>query len=310
MAETFIFLVLLILVPLAMLAWVARRTYASRLEAVLGALFTALFVLFLFLWGQYPYVGSYYFRYVLVVLAGMALFLVFRSVRERPWFSGDLGWRRWLAVGLSVVGSLLLLPLNWGALQAHRVDGPTVDMEFPFRAGTFYISTGGSNAVLNLHHKPNTPAQMYAIDIDRLDGLGRYARGLIPDQLDDHLMFGELVQSPSDGLVIEARGDVADHAPYDYDPDTGAGNHVVIETDDGLQVALFHLRQGSVLVVPGDRVAAGDPIGRVGNSGFSVQPHLHLQVSRPATADPEAGQVGVPVRFGGRFLVRNDVMRR
>jgi murein DD-endopeptidase MepM/ murein hydrolase activator NlpD len=39
-----------------------------------------------------------------------------------------------------------------------------------------------------------------------------------------------------------------------------------------------HLKNGSVCVRPGDTVRGGDPLGLVGNSGSSLQPHLHFQV--------------------------------
>ena len=47
-------------------------------------------------------------------------------------------------------------------------------------------------------------------------------------------------------------------------------------------------------------------LGEVGNSGNSDEPHLHVHAQRPGrpwdlfTADP------LPVRFDGRYLVRND----
>ena len=59
-----------------------------------------------------------------------------------------------------------------------------------------------------------------------------------------------------------------------------AGNCVVIAVAAGGPFVLVaHLRNGSVGVRAGDRVAAGQPIGGCGNSGKSTQPHVHLQVS-------------------------------
>ncbi len=59
-----------------------------------------------------------------------------------------------------------------------------------------------------------------------------------------------------------------------------AGNCVVIDVGAGGPFVLVaHLRNGSVGVRPGERVAAGQPIGVCGNSGNSTQPHVHLQVS-------------------------------
>jgi len=51
----------------------------------------------------------------------------------------------------------------------------------------------------------------------------------------------------------------------------------MIQADD-IYVLLCHLRNGSLLVKKGDAVRAGQKIGEVGNSGNSIQPHLHIQV--------------------------------
>lgn len=71
----------------------------------------------------------------------------------------------------------------------------------------------------------------------------------------------------------------------DFRPLTG--NYVIIEGDAG-SAMYGHLKKGSVCVREGDRVEAGDEIGRVGNSGNSTMPHLHFQLmshSDPTTAE-------------------------
>ncbi|MEM8716763.1 MAG: M23 family metallopeptidase [Cyanobacteria bacterium P01_A01_bin.3] len=57
------------------------------------------------------------------------------------------------------------------------------------------------------------------------------------------------------------------------------GNGVVIEHSGGWTTQYCHLRQGSVSVQPGDRLATGDAIGLIGQSGFTSFPHVHLQVA-------------------------------
>ncbi|GEM_PF-1901059 len=61
------------------------------------------------------------------------------------------------------------------------------------------------------------------------------------------------------------------------DVPTFAGNFVVLRAE-GFYVFLAHLREGSVRVTTGDRVEVGEVIGQVGNSGLSLEPHLHLQL--------------------------------
>lgn len=55
------------------------------------------------------------------------------------------------------------------------------------------------------------------------------------------------------------------------------GNYVILKCGD-VYPLYAHLKNGSVCVRPGDIVRSGDQLGLVGNSGASLQPHLHFQV--------------------------------
>lgn len=57
-----------------------------------------------------------------------------------------------------------------------------------------------------------------------------------------------------------------------------AGNYIIIASE-GCYVLLAHLRKGSLLIAAGQNVSQGQPLARVGNSGNSLAPHLHLQVN-------------------------------
>ncbi len=67
-----------------------------------------------------------------------------------------------------------------------------------------------------------------------------------------------------------------------------AGNYVMIKSKAGYVVFLAHLRNKSIKVDEGQFIKSGDLIGRVGNSGNSTMPHLHInlfdQMSDPFTA--------------------------
>ncbi len=88
-------------------------------------------------------------------------------------------------------------------------------------------------------------------------------------------------------------GDAPDHPAYRGFPSIGyaltqrrratagwkalAGNHILIESGDGVVVALCHLQRGSIVVRTGEQVAVGDLVARCGNSGNSTEPHVHVQ---------------------------------
>ena len=62
----------------------------------------------------------------------------------------------------------------------------------------------------------------------------------------------------------------------------GQTNAIYILHDDGTFGVYAHLRRGSALVRPGQRVQAGQIIAQSGNSGYSTGPHLHFAVLRNA----------------------------
>lgn len=95
------------------------------------------------------------------------------------------------------------------------------------------------------------------------------------------------------GTVLRVRDDMADISVRQ----TGAaqvdgrdcGNGVVIGHGDGWETQYCHMARGSIRVRPGEQVAAGAPIGRVGLSGMTEYPHLHITVRRGGeTVDPFA----------------------
>jgi len=63
-------------------------------------------------------------------------------------------------------------------------------------------------------------------------------------------------------------------------PDTGNnwGNVVLIQDTAGLYVELSHFAADSICVAEGDWLEPGAPLGLCGNSGYSPQPHIHIQV--------------------------------
>lgn len=62
----------------------------------------------------------------------------------------------------------------------------------------------------------------------------------------------------------------------------GQTNSVYILHDDGTFGVYAHLRRGSALVKPGQRVQIGQIIAQSGNSGYTTGPHLHFAVLRNA----------------------------
>lgn len=72
-------------------------------------------------------------------------------------------------------------------------------------------------------------------------------------------------------------------------------NSVRIEHEDGTMAIYAHLAFESVVVIGGQRVNAGQMLGRAGNTGFSTGPHLHFAVQINDGQDLRA----IPFEFEG-----------
>lgn len=99
---------------------------------------------------------------------------------------------------------------------------------------------------------------------------------------------GDAVRAAAHGLVIHAARDGWNG---------GFGHHVVLAhrmPDGGVVFTVYaHLLQGSVGVEAGEIVDAGEPLGRVGDTGRASTRHLHFEVRVPR--DPGASWVRAEV---------------
>ena len=98
------------------------------------------------------------------------------------------------------------------------------------------------------------------------------------------LARGVAVLAPAAGTVAGVRDgmpDIAtDAATAPALDGRDCGNGVRLEHDDGWTSQVCHLRRGSITVRSGDEVAAGEVLGRVGLSGATTFPHVHVGFTR------------------------------
>jgi hypothetical protein len=246
-----------------------------------------------------------------VVLCAWALlevcfcFSIGKRLLNGSWFRQLAFWSAVL-LSLTVAASLTLLIAK---TLPYSPPEECVVLDLPVR-GTWLAGHAGATKFTNLH-----TTHPYAIDILKLGPDGRLMDGsdLV---VTNWYGYDEPVYAPADGLVVK----VVDGLPCgpigNRDTVNPGGNHVVIDIGNDRQVLLAHLVAGSVAVEEGEVVTSGTLIGRVGNSGNSDAPHLHLHVQ-------SASETGLPFRFRSMqrkrwlfwtevtngYLIRNDWFR-
>ena len=296
-------LLLLILVSVVMpltYAWrLWRLDQASRAGWLLLAGEATFIVLLVLLVSRWDLVG-YFTPPLLAAIFLLSLAASWRRHATRPWLSGN---RRsvWRSRPVTLLATMIIAAAYVHVGMGMLAPAGARDLAFPLRGGAFAVGQGGSSRLLNHHH--GHPEQRYALDIVAIDRLGFRAAGLLPEDLGRYRIFDAKVVSPCAGSVRFARDGLADLVPPNVDAQHPAGNHVVIDCE-GMDILLAHLRNGSVAVQAGDRLGVGDAVGRVGNSGNTTEPHLHIHA-----VDPESRR-GVAITFDSRSAARNSLFRR
>lgn len=111
--------------------------------------------------------------------------------------------------------------------------------------------------------------------------------------------WGQPVYAPFDSVVVQEHDGVPDRTPInlikdmlftilpislfaprgvDADLSRFAGNYVLLQSGP-VYALLAHFRLHSLKVQPGQIIKAGEQLGQIGNSGNSLVPHLHFQLS-------------------------------
>ena len=150
---------------------------------------------------------------------------------------------------------------------------------FPFRGrgivGQDWITNGGHGGYWN----------QFAMDVGGLDQNYAALRNDAGENSSD-AGWGREILAPAGGTVTYARNDIPDNPGPDtitymaqHDPIMAfLGNSVIVDHGNSEYSVMMHMQQGSVTVRVGERVAAGEIIGRLGNSGDAFGPHLHYQL--------------------------------
>ena len=144
--------------------------------------------------------------------------------------------------------------------------------------------------------------QRFAVDWMRLDDQHRAWVG-DPHQLTSYFSYGQPEIAAAAGKVVIARDGFPDQPPPD-NPTAPPfaelpGNRVVLRVAPHIYLLYAHMKPGSVRVREGERVRRGQMLGRLGNSGNSATPHLHLQAQTTRSFASD----GLPLVFNRfRFL--------
>ncbi len=187
------------------------------------------------------------------------------------------------------------------------------ELRFLFGQGRFLITDGGNSRrsrLMNYHyfspiHKKNgtNRSMLYATDLVKLSGS---KNKFLPKQNCEYPIYEENIYSPMDGVIFKVINGIPDNIPFSGNYPYNTGNTVVIKNED-YYFLLGHLRLDSIIVQEGEKIQAGQLVAKIGNSGWTERPHLHMQLIKSASENYWHG-TGVPITYMNKNLFKNRII--
>jgi murein DD-endopeptidase MepM/ murein hydrolase activator NlpD len=112
--------------------------------------------------------------------------------------------------------------------------------------------------------------------------------------LASYYIYDQPVLAPADGTVTYVLVGRPDQPIGSVDERYPSGNQLVIDIGGGRYLMMGHLREGGIKVNVGERVREGQRIARVGNSGDTSAPHIHIQAQTLPTALGDIKTIDLP----------------
>lgn len=302
--EKIIYLVLHFGLPLILGADFLLRRHTTKMGLLTRSSLYIAINYFLFVWGQWAVAGSYYMRYVVLIISIAIIGSTVIRYRSKRILK-PLGIFGKISNGLMGLVAVVIFAFTVKATLGSSYTHEAVSLAFPLKGGTYYVASGGASKLLNNHMRENPTPQEYALDINKLGALQGVSKKIMSTTNTDHYIFSDTVYCPCNGTVLEIKNEVKDNAgsTMNVSAEDGTGNFVHIKCDE-VYVFIPHFKQYSIVVSEGMAVKEGSALGLVGISGFAQEPHLHIQASKYA---PDSVMTGVPIQFKGKILSRNDL---
>ncbi|RDU23627.1 M23 family metallopeptidase [Anaerosacchariphilus polymeriproducens] len=236
--------------------------------------------------------GAYAWSFAVFVLAPLSLIVALVQVIAllvRKLKKKSLKWNLMLLI-ISLIGAYPITIL----LGISSITYPTKADKKEEIAAVMPVKDGITFGGVNYKTHAIWPSECYAYDIlvEPYD--------IESNDLTKFGIYNADVVAPVSGTIIGLENSEEDILPNTDEFKSQLGNYVFIKIDrTGTFMILAHLEKNSIKVTVGDHITEGEYIGKVGNSGTTSEPHLHIQHQRnnPLQMVFPTCSEGLPIKF-------------
>jgi murein DD-endopeptidase MepM/ murein hydrolase activator NlpD len=240
----------------------------------------------------------YYLGPMLISVLAILFFIIgiIHASIKRPFYNR----KRLLSFGL-----LLLFPISFfvfGNTNGNMVSAyPSAYANYKSKVNyrlpldnPITVAWGGNTEDVNYHVA--YPDQRWAYDLFVTKNNSSFTGS--GTKVEDYYCYNLPVLSPAAGKVVVVYDKMQNVKPGELGAEPAHGNHIILETASNEYLVLCHLKPKSILVKEGDIVNQGQELARVGNTGNTSEPHLHLHLQN--NKDVSFGE-GLPLYFNNYY---------
>lgn len=293
-----------VIIPLLLVYLIAIRKSKSKIDFLLKVLAAWSYMLYVYFAGQWSFI-PYFLRYLFMGLLFIGTARAIIRLVSIEIFKKNNNFWNWTKRVVLFLIVLLFSFLNLEVVKGFKTKETSIEIKFPLKEG--FIAHGGNSEIIN-YHQADTTAQHFALDISRLNRFGLRAKGFFPENLESYTIFKDTLYSPCECKVVDIRDGLENLPPGVKDTENITGNYIILE-HKGHLIFFGHLLKNSLVPKIGDFVKIGEPMGQIGNSGHTSEPHLHMHAIKGTNPKEILTGKGVPIYFEGKFPTRNNIVK-
>jgi len=179
-----------------------------------------------------------------------------------------------------------------GSFVTLTATNPGQPWRYNYKFNYKYGLPGGRHDDSVVYRLPYAPGARFPVIQGRGGAFSHQVGSPSENAIDFAMPEGTAVCAARAGVIVGVKQD-SDHGGADMKYFQCA-NFVMVRHDDGTYAEYLHLQRNGAAVQLGQRVNAGDVLGRSGNTGFSSRPHLHFVVFQ---LDRQGKRTTLPVAF-------------
>ncbi len=208
-------------------------------------------------------------KYIWITISILLLIsTIIYSINYPPFFN------LWRVSGYLIILLISIFPFFFQTYPSSYDKTPSkIKFKLPLNK-KITVVWGGATKDINYH--VFAPDQRWAYDFIITKNSKSYKNS--GKKLEDYYCYNQPIFAPANGIVKYIENNIRDKQINEKEDNSVFGNRIIIEIAENQFLFICHFKYKSIKLKVGDKISQGELLGRVGNSGNSSEPHIHIHL--------------------------------